>query len=77
MSKEKAGLRLSYPHPNMDPHYSSEADREGKNRLVYEVVQVDNSTDYVPGQQLTKREVKDITDLGRFKVSVVKARPPS
>lgn len=49
-------ITLTYPHVTA---HSSEA---------YRVVQIVGSTDYTPGQVLEKAEVKDLCDLGIFKV---------
>lgn len=66
-------IKLSYPHPNMDRDYNSNADPQGKNRQVYRVEQIDNSTEFVPGQQLTKAQVSELCESSRWDVKQVPA----
>ena len=74
MSTKQKRLKLSWPHPNMDRNYNTAEDPHGKNAQVYRVEDVDNSTDFVPGQQLTKAQVTDLTQFGPFEIKMVRRK---
>lgn len=61
MATKQKMVVLTYPHEN--PKTANGVDP------LYQVVSVNNSTEYAPGQYLSKREVDELCSASRWTVS--------
>lgn len=71
MTTKTKTITLSFPHINQDRNHDPRNNPECNQ--VYRVDQVTDSTEYNPGQQLTKKQVDELCGATLWKVTIKRA----
>lgn len=74
MARKPIKLKLSYPHLNMQRDFRMSGPDDPNNQ-VYRVEQVDQTTEFKPGQQLLESAVRDMCkDDRHYAITMVPAK---